>query len=152
VLDTQTGRLSLPDGKLASFSYDALRVYWRVAMDWELFRDPRAERYLKDTLGWPIARWEASARLPAAVSSSGSELAEYESGEMLAALMPAMRAQRPEIAAAMERKLRSVYKSGLWADQAGTRHPYYLQNWAWFGTALYARRLGPVQAFAAKKN
>lgn len=152
LLDTQSGRLSLPDGKLAAFSYDALRVHWRVAMDWELFRDPRAERYLKNSLAWPIERWKASGKLPAAVSSTGSALADYEAGEMLAALMPAMRAHRPQIAAAMERKLRAVYKGGLWTDQAGTRHTYYLQNWAWFGTALYARRLGPFQWFAARKN
>lgn len=152
VLDTATGQLSLPEGKPGSFSYDALRVYWRVAMDWELFRDPRADRYLNNTLPWLINRWEASGRLPAAVSSGGRPLAQYEAGEMLAALMPAMRARRPDIAARMERKLRSVYRNGLWADQAGTQHTYYLQNWAWFGTALYARHLGPFHAFAVKKR
>lgn len=151
VLDTATGRFSLPESKLASFSYDALRVYWRIAMDWQLFRDPRAERYLKDTLPWLISRWERSGHLPATVSSTGADLAKYESGEMLAALMPAVRWQRPDVAQAMERKLRSVYRSGLWADQAGTQHTYYLQNWAWFGTALYEKRLGPFRAYQAEK-
>jgi endo-1,4-beta-D-glucanase Y len=150
VLDTTTGRLSLPEGKLGSFSYDALRVYWRVAMDWEIFREPRADRYLKETLPWLISQWERSGTLPAVVSSSGQPLANYESGEMLAALMPAMRGPRPDIAAAMQRKLRSAYKSGLWADQAGVQHTYYLQNWAWFGTALYEEYLAPFRPFQAK--
>jgi endoglucanase len=146
LLDTTTGRLSLPTGKDSSFSYDALRVYWRVAMDQQLFGEPRAGEYLKRTLPWLIGRWERTGALPAVIPSSGEDPADYESPEMLAALMPALQGLRPDIAAAIERRLQSLYSRGLWADHAGDRDSYYLQNWAWFGTALYHRQLAPFQS------
>jgi endoglucanase len=146
LLDTTTGRLRLPGRKDGSFSYDAIRVYWRVALDRELFGEPRADEYLKRTLPWLIGRWERAGTLPAVVPSSGDDPADYESPEMLAALMPALQRLRPDIAAAIERRLQSLYNRGLWADHAGDRDSYYLQNWAWFGTALYHRQLAPFQS------
>jgi len=143
LLDTSTGRLSLADRKDSAFSYDAFRVYWRVVLDLELSGEPRANRYLKTTLPWLIRRWERSGTFPAVVSSSGEDLAQYEATEMLAALGPAIRPLRPDIATAVDRKLRANYKNGLWADNAGDQDSYYLQNWAWFGTALYERYLTP---------
>lgn len=145
LLDTTTGRLGLSDQKDSSFSYDAIRVYWRVAMDRDLFGEPRADRYLKETLPWLIRQWERSGTLPAVISSGGEDLAQYESAEMLAALVPAIRGLRPDIAEAIERKLRAAYRNGLWADHAGDQNSYYLQNWAWFGTALYEKYLAPFR-------
>ena len=146
LLDTSTGRLRLSDRKDSAFSYDAFRVYWRVALDLELFGDPRARRYLKTTLPWLISHWERAGTFPAIVSSTGDDLAPYEATEMLTALGPAIRPLRPDIAAAVDRKLRANYKNGLWADNAGDQDSYYLQNWAWFGTALSERYLAPLAA------
>jgi endoglucanase len=125
------------------FSYDAFRVYWRVALDLELHGEPRATRYLKTTLPWLISRWERTGTFPAIVSRGGEDLASYEATEMLTALGPAIRPLRPDIAAAVERKLRANFRNGLWADNAGQPDSYYLQNWAWFGTALSERYLVP---------
>ncbi len=146
VLDTTTGQLTLPGGKDGAFSYDAMRVYWRIAMDRKLFAEPRAEQYLTRTLPWLIARWEKVGTLPAVVPSSGDDPADYEAPEMLAALLPAFQRVRPDIAAAIERRLQSLYTRGVWADHAGARDSYYLQNWAWFGIALYQRQLAPFKA------
>ncbi|MGH7554947.1 MAG: glycosyl hydrolase family 8, partial [Longimicrobiales bacterium] len=143
LLDASTGRLSLGDRKDSAFSYDAFRVYWRVALDLELFGEPRASRYLKTTLPWLISHWERWGAFPAIVSSGGEDLAHYEATEMLAALGPAIRPLRTDISTAIERKLRANYKNGIWADNAGDQDSYYLQNWAWFGTALYERYLAP---------
>jgi endoglucanase len=145
MLDTATGRLELPAGKDSAFSYDAMRVYWRVAMDAELSAEPRANNYIKRTLPWLIARWERADRLPAVIPSSGDDPADFEAPEMLAALLPAFRRVRPDIAGAVERRLQSLYARGVWADHAGAQDSYYLQNWAWFGTALYQRQLAPFQ-------
>ena len=144
LLDRSTGRLSLSDRKDSVFSYDAFRVYWRVALDLELSGETRAQRYLKTTLPWLISRWERTGTFPAIVSSTGEDLVQYEATEMLTALGPAIRPLRPDIAAAIDRKLRANYKNGLWADNAGHQDSYYLQTWAWFGTALYERYLLPL--------
>lgn len=147
--DTATGRFSLPQGKDSVFSYDALRVHWRVAMDWELFRDPRADRYLRETVSWLVAQWDGSGTIAAAISHDGKNVVGYESAEMMAAVLPAMRRVRPDIAAAMERKLSSAYKAGFWTDHAGDQPNYYLQNWAWFGTALGQQYVAPFRVLNA---
>lgn len=140
-LDRKTGQLSLASEKDSRFSYDAFRVYWRVALDWELFRDPRAAKYLSQSLTWIVNEWEKRKRLPAVISQTGRPQADYESPEMLAALMPALQAVKAPIAAAMNQRLRSHYQSGVWVD----KDSYYIQNWAWFGTALYLRNLTPFE-------
>jgi len=64
--------------------------------------------------------------------------------------MAALKSSRPDIAAAFERKLQSLYAKGIWADHAGDQSSYYLQNWAWFGTALYQKKLDPFRPFRAR--
>ena len=142
LLDAATGTFRLSNQKDSSFSYDAFRVYWRVAMDRELFRDGRADQYLKQTLPWLTARWKQTGTLPTVIASTGKPLATYESPEMLAALMPAWRAYEPELADAIHKKLQAKYERGMWVDETS----YYLQNWVWFGTALYEGYLAPLTA------
>jgi len=132
-LDRATGALRLGNAKDSVFSYDAFRTCWRVALDYYLYKDPRAEAWLKTSLNWMANQWNKEGRLPAVISSSGQPEVQYQSLEMLGGLMPAIRLLSPEIAAAMNRKLQSVYANGIW----GENDSYYLQNWAWFGTAVY---------------
>ena len=136
-LDTNSGEIMRSSDNDSSFSYDAFRVYWRIELDRELFRDPRADEYLRESLQWISAEWEKRQKLPAVISPAGRPLVEYESFEMLSALMCAM--HNP----AMQKKLEAVYSQGIWSDS----NRYYLQNWAWFGTALYTGFLGPIQSF-----
>jgi hypothetical protein len=79
--------------------------------------------------------------MAAVVSSNGKPEVEYQSYEMLAGVMPAMRLVDATAAAGIERKLASIYDRGIW----GEKDSYYLQNWAWFGTALYQGYLGPLR-------
>lgn len=148
LLDTENAQLYLSNEKDSSFSYDAFRVYWRVALDGQLFGEPRARRYLSQTLTWLIRKWETTGTLPAVISSSGKALAEYESQEMLAALMPALQSFRPETGKAISHKLQIAYKQGLWGDDKS----YYLQNWAWFGTALEQGYWGPFEKFRVNRT
>src|SRR5262245_29086735 len=127
-LNTSTGEITHGTEKDRSFSYDAFRVYWRIELDRELFREPRADQYLRESLKWTSAEWEKHQKLPAVISPEGKPLAEYESLEMLSALMCALHNE------AMHRKLEAVYSQGLWDGGKS----YYLQNWAWFGTAVYS--------------
>jgi endoglucanase len=134
-LDTSTGEISRASEKDSAFSYDAFRVYWRIEFDREIFRDPRADEYLRDSLRWVTEEWGKRQKLAAVISPDGKPLVGYESLEMLSALMCAMHNS------AMQRRLESAYSKGIWSD--GDR--YYLQNWAWFGTALYNGFLGPIE-------
>jgi len=140
-LDTRNGSLSLGSSKESVFSYDAFRVFWRVALDRDLFNDPRASRYLAESLAWLTREWELRKKLPAVISANGDSQADYESIEMLAALVPALRSIKPEAAEAMYRRILSTYSNGRWAEPDS----YYIQNWAWFGTALHTAYTGPFE-------
>ena len=138
LLHADTGVLGLGSEKESRYSYDALRVPWRVALDRSLSGDPRASSLLDRLLAWPRERWARSQTLPAIVSREGKAVVEYPSLEMIAALMPALLESAPDIAETMRRRLQASFKDGIWEDQ----DDYYLQNWAWFGTVLYSRKLG----------
>jgi endoglucanase len=141
-LDLDTGGLTLGKDEESSFSYDAFRVYWRVALDRDLFNDPQASRYLAASLPWIVRQWDAERKLPAIVSAQGQPRAQYESLEMLAGLIAALRDVNPEVAGSMYARIASGYSNGAWGD----RESYYLQNWAWFGRALYEGYLAPFDA------
>ena len=99
------------------------------------------------TPGTSLAMYSACRRLssgmiPATISAQGKPLASYEAPEMMAALMPAWRPLDPELGEALQQKLHAGYRAGIWSD--GTS--YYIQNWAWFGTALYDGYLAPLRA------
>jgi endo-1,4-beta-D-glucanase Y len=134
-LNTATGEIAGSSEKDSSFSYDAFRVYWRIELDRELFQEPRADQYLRESLKWIVSEWKKNRRLPAVISPAGKALVEYESMDMLSALMCATHDE------AMHTKLQSVYSRGFWGD----KDRYYLQNWAWFGTAVYSGFLGPLE-------
>jgi hypothetical protein len=88
-----------------------------------------------------VGQWKKGKRLPAVISRNGKGLADYESPEMLAGLMPALQSVRPEIASEIDKRLKSRYHQGIWFD----RDSYYVQNWAWFGTAIYKKNLSPFE-------
>jgi len=134
-LNRDTGEIQPAASKDNKFSYDAFRVYWRVALDRDLFQEPRAAPYLDQTLAWLSAKWSKDHKLAASISKTGKPLADYESLEMLAGLAPALKDQ------SMFKRIESSYSKGVWADKDN----YYLQNWAWFGTALYRGYLGPFE-------
>ena len=142
VLDRRTGRLRRGTATDNVFSYDAFRVLWRIAVDRDLYDEPRAHRYLRNTLPWLTRRWKASRTIPAVIAPDGTAQVRYESLEMLASLMAAWQSPEPELARAVHSRLQDTYAGGIWGDETS----YYIQNWAWFGTAAYERRLDPLRA------
>jgi endoglucanase len=141
LLDTRSGALRAGSEEDAAYSYDAFRVHWRIALDAALYQEPRARAFLARSLAWAVERWNRDSRLPAVISAQGDALADYESLEMLSALMAALQPSAPPVAEAMQRKVQAAYAGGIWSD----RDAYYLQNWVWFGNALYGRQLGPFE-------
>jgi endo-1,4-beta-D-glucanase Y len=141
VLDTGTGAIRLGNDKDSVFSYDAFRVFWRIALDARLFGEPRAETYLRRASSWLIQEWQKRGKLPAVISKVGEDLAKYESPEMLAGVMPALQNLKPEVASTIEDRLQASFRDGIWFD----RQSYYIQNWAWFGTALLQNYLLPFK-------
>lgn len=132
-MDAKTGKFSAipPGSNLESvYSFDAYRVWWRVAWDADLFNAPEADRYLRRATKSLQAQWSKTGRLPARINLQGKPTVNYEATSQYAMLYPALRFLNPEMAEQqLQKKLLPRYKNGIWDDESA----YYTQNLAWLG-------------------
>ena len=136
LIDRNTGAIktSVP-GLDTNFSYDAMRVPWRVALDWYWNNDPRAYGVLS-SMSFLENQWNHDHMLVSDYSHDGSAVASNESpafyGGSIAAFMVIDANTARQV---YEEKLQSLYSpdSNSWKKLLG----YYDDNWAWFGMALY---------------
>lgn len=132
-LDTKTGKFQpIPrDRQLQSvYSFDAYRVWWRVAWDAAWFNAPEAQRYLRTATKHLQQQWRSQKRLPARIDLQGKPTVNYEATSQYAMLYPAFRLIDPETAEQfLNEKLLPRYKQGIWDDESA----YYTQNLAWLG-------------------
>jgi endoglucanase len=132
-IDTKTGKFQpLPrDRNLQSvYSFDAYRVWWRIAWDAAWFQSPEALRYLNNATKHLQKQWRLQERLPARIDLQGKATVSYEATSQYAMLYPAFRIIDPNTAQELlEKKILPQYKQGIWDDQSA----YYTQNLAWLG-------------------
>lgn len=149
-LDAATGALrpATNFGSYANeYSYDALRLPWRVALDWLWFNDPRARAALQGLDGVQQA-YVRDGRLAAAYKTDGTPAANYESLAMYAgALGSTMFSNDRTVPYQMyAEKLLSTYRETPQGAYWGDPNNYYDQNWAWFATGLVNGKLGNLWA------
>jgi endo-1,4-beta-D-glucanase Y len=118
-----------------NFGYDAIRIPFRLALDYAWFKDPRD----KDTLsrfGFLKQFWQNTHVLNAIYAHDGSVVANYESPATYGATIGYFDLMAPNDAKQIyESKLQTLYSP----DQQAWKAPapaYYEDNWAWFGIAL----------------
>ena len=129
------------------YSFDAIRVWWRLALDAAWFQEPRASAYLQARLPILILRWQQDGRIPARLSLDGQALSTYEATSQYAMLYPALLQVDPVTAAAIYRqKLQPTYHNGFWDSDTA----YYTQNLVWFG--LLPTDLSPQALQTAREN
>ncbi|GAB4373842.1 MAG: hypothetical protein Kow00121_17510 [Elainellaceae cyanobacterium] len=136
VLNLETGRLEATPSNLplrSVYSFDAYRVWWRVAIDAAWFDEPRAHRFLQTHLQPLKDRWEAEQKIPARISLRGRAIVPYESTAQYGILYAAFSIVEPTIAAEIyQQKLMPTYQNGFWDNDVA----YYTQNLGWFGLAF----------------
>lgn len=133
-LDSEGRPRPLPEssGLSAEFSFDAVRIFWRVEADCALTGRPRA-------CSDPLNASEVAPRLPvdgrivSRYGVDGEPLTDEVSTSFYGALLPAVRRHAPEVA-------EEVLDPGLADRPLGTlldaEMRYYDHNWVWFGLAL----------------
>ncbi len=133
VLDVKTGKYqALPTGsKLNSvYSFDAFRVWWRIALDASWFNESRARDYLETSIQHPLKLWQEKDSVPARINLEGEALVNYEATSQYAMLYAATKLIQPELAQELlEKKLLPQYQQEVWDD----KEAYYTQNLAWLG-------------------
>jgi endo-1,4-beta-D-glucanase Y len=146
-LDTKTGKYEpLPDSSplKSVYSFDAYRVWWRIAWDVALFSSPEGDRYLRNASSHLLSLWRTKQNLPATIDLQGKPTVDYEATSQYAMLYPTLGILDPVMAQQqLQTKLLPRYKQGIWDDQSA----YYTQNLAWLGllptTAIEPQLLKP---------
>ncbi|MGF1496816.1 MAG: glycosyl hydrolase family 8 [Elainellaceae cyanobacterium] len=112
------------------YSFDAYRVWWRVALDAALFDEPRAYDFLETYLA-PIEEiWRSQQSVPATIGLDGQPLVDYDSTAQYGMLYAAFYLTDPDLAAQiLDQKLLPRYQNGIWDNDTA----YYTQNLSWFG-------------------
>lgn len=123
---------SIPNGAplQSRYSFDAYRVWWRVAWDLAWYDEPRAYQFLENHLFFLAELWQESGQIPAVMTLSGDALADYESTSQYGMLYLAFQQIYPDLAEeVLDRKIITTYDRGIWDDADA----YYVQNLAWLG-------------------
>lgn len=132
-LDAKTGKYQPlpPDSQLSSvYSFDAFRVWWRIALDASWFNSSQARSYLEKSTQHLIKLWREQSSIPARINLEGKALVNYEATSQYAMLYAASRLIEPELAQELlEQKLLPQYQQEVWDDNKA----YYTQNLAWLG-------------------
>ncbi len=141
----RTGALSAPGGDLSTnFSYDALRVPWRLALDYQWYGDERAVTTLKKMHRLSEA-WHEGGALASSYTHGGSVIAPEEVPAMYGGTLGYFIVADPTLAAQLyETKLQYLFNPG--ANAWKERLSYYDDNWAWFGIGLYNKLLPNLAA------
>lgn len=141
LIHKMTGALSAPKESplTTNFSYDALRMPWRLALDYQWFGEERAKAVL-ERMDFLAGEWESKGRIFAAYNQSGAVLEPRESPAMYGGTVGYFMVAHPEVSQTVyEQKLLYLYdpNANAWKEPLS----YWDDNWAWFGIALYNRLL-----------
>jgi endo-1,4-beta-D-glucanase Y len=136
-LSALDGSLSAPnlEGLTTNYNYDAMRVPWRIALDYYWTQDIRAKEYLK-SLSYFSTFYASRQQLPGSISHSGEVINPNENPVMYATSLGYFWIIDPASAASIyQDKILKLYSN----DTNSFRDdlPYYESNWLWFGSALY---------------
>ncbi len=123
------------------YGYNAFRVPWRVMLDYQWNRDPRARDYLR-SLVFLSDQWNTHKKLSAVYTHDGQVQEEYESAAAYAGNLGYFMLTSPTTAKTIyttkiAAKFYENEKESYWEDPDN----YYTQNITWFGTALYSNQL-----------
>ncbi len=140
LIDKTTAEISAVPSSASStmttnYSYDALRLPWRIALDALWFNDIRAKNTLR-RMGFFEEEWKKSEAILANYAHDGTVIEERESAAMYGGIIGLFKVINPSIADDIyTKKLETLFNTERfeWKEQMS----YYDANWAWFGMALY---------------
>lgn len=144
LINKKTGALSAPSDHLTTnFGYDALRVPWRLALDYQWNEEPRAKELL-GRMSFLSEQWKKGA-IGTTYSHDGKVLGSYETPAMYAGAIGYFVVSDPTLGAQVyDSKLSFLYNPDT--NDWKQRLSYYDDNWAWFGIGLYNRLLPNLSA------
>lgn len=130
----QNDKVLLENSPRSDFSYDAIRIFARVFLDYDKTGDKRALKVLKST-SFFIKNWKKYHKIHVNYSSDGQIKNEDEFVGSVAILIPVINMSDEKIAKEIyTEKLLPLFKvTSYWESTKD----YYGQNLLWFGCYLY---------------
>jgi endo-1,4-beta-D-glucanase Y len=137
LMDRKTGQI-LPqktETQTTNMSYDALRIPWRLALDWQWFGEPRARQTLAQ-MKFLGNEWRRNGLLYTSYTHGGEAVGTSQSAAFYGGTLGYFIVSEPDVAKTVyDNKLQYLFTpdSNTWKVNLG----YYDSNWGWFGIALY---------------
>ena len=124
------------DRPVDDFSYDAFRVFFRIALDRAWFDTPEAQEYLSKRGEYLAGQYETYGRIPATLSldeppTDGNRSLSVDTGYAVAL---------SSFDPAIGERFFAEFVDAAYDEEAlawGGRPNYYDANWAWFGTGAF---------------
>lgn len=139
-VDRTTGAMTPTTGHLDShYGYDAFRTPWRLALDWEWYKDPRAQAALQK-FSFLADQWIQHKTIKSVYAHDGTVVSTDESSAAYATNLGYFMVVHPGLAAEIyQSKLLPLYSADTqsWKSELA----YYDDNWVWFSLALYNHAL-----------
>jgi endoglucanase len=133
---TQIGSLT------TNYSFDAMRIPWKIALDYQWNKDQNAYNYLLNSYKRLSEIYTQEDKLPTALNHSGQILQNQENPTMYATALGYFMIVEPEAAKKIyEEKILRLYSNDQ--NTFNSNIPYYEQNWLWFGSGIYNHQLVP---------
>jgi endoglucanase len=124
-----------------NYGYDAFRVMWRVALDYEWFQAPQATAYLEHS-SFLRRQWRANGSLAAIYTHDGRPDGPPEDPIIYGGDIGNFAVVDPPAAQdILQDKLLTATRFRRGTIYFGDPQNYYQQNWVWFGIALAQHQL-----------
>ncbi|HEU5114141.1 MAG TPA: glycosyl hydrolase family 8 [Candidatus Paceibacterota bacterium] len=139
-INKTTGEISAPQGPstaslTTNFGFDAIRVPWRLALDYQWTGDPRPKTIL-GKMEFLQNQWRKNHALFTSYTHDGRNASDADAPATYGGTIGYFMTSDEGDAAALYRdKLEALYdpNESRWLKPES----YYDENWAWFGMALY---------------
>lgn len=141
-INKNTGVITFDKDK-SDFTYDAVRVFYRFYLDYNIFRDPRAKKILSKSQLF-IDRWKNEKKFYTNYKQNGQLKNYKEPICSTATMLPTIKMYDKKVADEIyQNRIKAQYhREGYWGDP----FDYYAQNLVWFGNWLYQNEKN-IQAF-----
>lgn len=125
----------------SDYSYDALRVLWRIALDYQWFKEQKAIAFLEKMKFW-LNEWSQNQKIYASYTHEGKAKEKTESLANYGAQLALFSIVDRNIARQIyDKKILPYFQLDQENAYWGEKNNYYDQNWVWFGLGLYGHRL-----------
>lgn len=134
-LNRTTGAFLAPtNNATTNYSFDAIRVPWRLALDYQWFHDPR-DKILLNQFSFLKTAWRTTEAVDANYAHDGTIVGKYQTPATYGASLGYFIVSDPSDAKTIyKQKLQTLYDPN--AQGSIPNLGYYDANWAWFGIAL----------------